>query len=304
MTMNSRVVMLLVVLISSSFFAKVCASTDAASRHGDDAAEAAVRNDRDLIPLHDDLVHDHMGMFVTIQVGIGDKTLPFFFDTGGGLTLITPELADYLGLEQFGRVTGFRMNGERLDLIRCEEATLRVGPRDIWTELAVFDLMSLLPPGCSEVGGVVSLHTFKEQIITIDLDSAAVWLETGNSLKQRVETMAPLSIRFSRQASGSSIDLFVEVRAKMGSLWVEVDTGNTGPVLLAPHALRQLGLSEEKGAGPWSGVVRLDIIGLGEIEASAAETDLSYDGVLNFETIKQLILTIDLPNEQAWGSIR
>ena len=93
---------------------------------------------------------------------------------------------------------------------------------------------------------------------------------------------------------------------KLGTLRLikQVDTGNTGPVLLSPHALRQLGLSWEKGAEPWAGPVRLDIIGLGEIEVSAAEAELIYDGVLNFETIKQLILTIDLPNARAWGSIR
>lgn len=302
--MISRVVTLLALLLSPFYFAGLCPSVGAASPHGDNVSGTAVSGASNLIALDDYTVQNHVGMFVSIQVGVGERTMPFLFDTGGGLTFITPALADELGLEQFGRVTGFRMNGERLDLIRCEEVTLRVGPRDIRTELAVFDMMSLLPPGCAEVGGIVSLHTFKDQSITIDLSSAVLRLETASSLQRRVETMAPLNARFSHQASGSSIDLFVEVRAKTGSLWLEVDTGNIGPVLLATHALRQLGLIEEKGAGNWSGEVPLDIIGLDEIKVSAVEADLIYDGVLNFETIKQLILTIDFPNERAWGSLR
>jgi len=286
--MKSTVSLLLILLI----LGPVAAGTNA-------SAEPAIQGEPAVIPLQ-----DYMGMLATLQIGIGEQSLPFFFDTGGGLTVITPAVADSLGIVQFGQVTGFRMSGERVDLTRCEETTMRIGPREIRVEPTVFDLMSLIPPGLPEVGGLVSLHTFRDQAITIDLGAATLVMETAASLKERVAGMAPLSIRFSRQAAGESIDLMVEAKAQTGTLWLEVDTGNTGSVLLATHALEQLGLVAGEDVAPWSGQVSLDIIGLGEIEVTAVETDLICDGVLNIETIKKLILSIDLATERAWAGFR
>lgn len=231
--MKSKSNLLLVTIIMLSSFAAACGWAEA----GNPVDGMSNHGDREVVPLL-----DYMGILSTVQVGIGDQILPFFFDTGGGLTVITPTVADRLGLRQFGRVTGFRMNGERLDLTRCDKTDLQIGSRKICTEPMVFNLMSLLPEGLPEVYGVVSLHTFQDQAITLDLASVTIVIETEDSLPQTVKTKAPLSIRVARQAGGTSIALMVEVKAQTGTLWLEIDTGNVGPVILAHHALIQLGL--------------------------------------------------------------
>lgn len=249
-------------------------------------------------------LQDYMGVLVTLEVGVGEETLPFLFDTGSGLTMITPELADRLGLQTFGRVTGFRMDGGRVDLARCQETRFGVGSVDIEIEPVVFDLMRLIPQGWPEVGGVVSLHTFQNHAITLDLGGSRLILETEASKLSRTDTMHRLSVRFPRQASGSSVDLMAEAAAKTGTMWLEVDTGNTGPVRLAPHALQQLGAPEDSAGGPWAGAIDLDIAGLGSVDVAAVEADLIYDGVLNIDTIRKMILTVDFPGRQAWAVLR
>ncbi len=253
---------------------------------------------------------DYMGVLQTVQVQVGPDTLPFIFDTGGGLTILTPEVADRLGCEPYGRVTGFRMDGERLDLERCGETTLNVAGLPLRIETGVFDFMSLLPGGWPEVGGLVSLHTFRDKALTLSLASNSLTVETESSLKERIAGMKSLSARLNNQCGGACVDLFVEVRTQRGSIWLGLDTGNSGPVLLAPHACKQLGLdcemneegSDDRGAS--LGEITLDFVGLGPIQVTAKMTDMIYDGLINADTVRKLVLTMDLRTGEVWGTVR
>jgi predicted aspartyl protease len=242
----------------------------------------------------------YMGMLETVQVEIGGQTMPFIFDTAGGMTILTPAVADRLGLERFGRVTGFRMSGERVDLERCQGTTVRMGLLQLSVEPVVFDLMSLLPEGWPEIGGLISLHTLKDRIVTLDLGGSRIAFETEAGLPDRVLQMTPVRARFGRQAGGAALDLFLEVKAPGGNLWMEVDSGNTGPVLLAPHALQQLGITEADSSRSWQGQCTLDFGGDCALVVEAARKDLIYDGVLNLHTLKTLVMTIDFPGERVW----
>ena len=57
----------------------------------------------------------YLGALPSLQVSIGGQQLTFLLDTGGGLTMLTPETAKALGCKSWGRLTGFRMRGDRLD---------------------------------------------------------------------------------------------------------------------------------------------------------------------------------------------
>lgn len=90
-----------------------------------------------------------------------------------------------------------------------------------------------------------------------------------------------------------------EVRAKTGTLWMEVDSGNNGPVFLAPHAQQQLGISI---AAHGKRQLDLDVIGLGPVPVTAASRDLIYDGQLDPAFLRQIQLTVDIEHGRAWAS--
>jgi hypothetical protein len=123
-------------------------------------------------------------------------------------------------------------------------------------------------------------------------------LETSASLARRIKGVPELSIRTSRQAGGAALDLFLEVRATPGSIWLEVDSGNAGPTLMSPHALSQLGASlSAEGPQP----LALDVRGIGLVTTDAVAKDLIYDGLLNAAFLESIVLTVDLSSERAWA---
>jgi hypothetical protein len=256
------------------------------------------------LPRHADPIEVPLAAYVanlrTVQVTLGSGTIPFLLDTGGGFTVLTPEVAHAAGCVAFGRVTGFRSSGERLDMGRCGPVSMKLGPVMVRTEAAILDLMALLK-GAPPIGGVVSLQTLQDGAFTLDLASNRLVIESRRSLAKRITKMPQIAIRTSRQAGGAALDLFLEIGTPNGSIWLELDSGNAGPVLLSPHALTQLGLSASEEQPRH---VPLNIPGLGPTLLEIARKDLIYDGLLNAAFLESIVLTVDLPSQRAWAARR
>jgi hypothetical protein len=244
-------------------------------------------------------LHQYVGPIKSVQVSVGRDTLPFIFDTGGGFTTITPEVAKNIGCAPFGRLTGFRHNGERIEVQRCGKTSLGLGSMKADIETGVFDLMAVLRRSgdLPVVGGLIALNTFEKIPFTLDFANDKLIIESPVSLKERARGMNSLSARLSRQAGGASMDLFIEVEAKTGTIWLELDSGNNGPVILSKHAVTQLGLDTTQSSLP----VTLNVIGLGPVKNEAVVSDLIYDGLLNTKFLNDIILTIDLASGRAWA---
>jgi hypothetical protein len=232
----------------------------------------------------------------TVVVTVNGRKSPFIFDTGAGDTVLTPEETRYAGCTPFGQVTGFRATGGQVTSSRCGPVMLQIGDYRVDREVLEFDLLKLLgkaPP----VGGILGLASFDGQAVTIDLAHDRVTIETRRSLARRIRDMRPVKVRVTVDASGAVVP-FIEARAKTGTLWLEVDSGNDGPVFLAPHAQRQLGISiPEHATRP----LDLDVVGLGRVPVTAASRSLIYDGQLDPAFLRQIELTIDLQHDRAWA---
>ncbi|MFZ0499446.1 MAG: retropepsin-like aspartic protease [Steroidobacteraceae bacterium] len=234
---------------------------------------------------------------LTVQVTVNGHESPFIFDTGAGLTVLTPEEARYAGCTPFGLDTGFRADGGKVTSSRCGPAALAIGRYRVDREVAEFDLLKLLGKGAPPVGGILGLASFEGRAVTIDLAHDRVTIETPRSLALRIGGMRPINVRIVRGAGGDVVP-FIEVRAKTGTLWMEVDSGNSGPVFLAPHAQDQLGITmPEHGKRP----LDLDVIGLGRVPVTAASRDLIYDGQLDPAFLRQIQLTVDIERGRAWA---
>ena len=247
----------------------------------------------------------------TVQADVHGKTVPFLFDTGGGLTFVTPETTTLLGCQPFGQATGYRADGDKIAFPRCGPADLRIGGYDTNDEVGVFDLMAMIRkqveharqqghdvPMPPTLGGLVGLSSFRGQVVTLDYAHDRIVVETPQSMHARIAAMKPLEVRLATLPSGA-IEVFVQARAAKGTLWLQLDSGNNGPTFLAPHAIEQLGLDLPKGE---SKQVDLDLTHFHRVPATVARRDMIYDGQLGIGLISKLVITLDLQHGKAWAA--
>ncbi len=255
----------------------------------------------------------YMGMLRTIDVEVGGRTVPFLFDTGGGETLVTPALAELLGREPFGRATGYRMSGERIDFRQIGDVTLTVNGFDLYHEtVGVFDLMSLLPEGWPELGGIVSLKSFRGQALEVDLAKQRLVIHSWKSYESWVRGQARLTTRVATGVDGGEYLLCCAVDSPKGRLWLMLDSGNLAGILLAPHAARMLGLdvdfaaaAEAAGADPDGFSVKLDEVtldveGLGPVTAPVTVREMIHDGMLSASFMAERPMLLDLSAGVVW----
>lgn len=255
-----------------------------------------------ITPTEIKLEHDVLGKAPTINVQIGAKTYPFMFDSGGGITLISPAVAKEIGCTPFGQVAGFNAGGTRLDFKRCDNVELKMDGYSTRSNVGVYEIMTLFSPDTKEIGGFVSLQTFENQAITIDLAGNKIIVENENSLKERIKEMKPHESRIGSQGGGAVIDLFVAANTPKGKIWMEVDTGNFSTLQFSPPAQEMLGINfDAPNKAKMTKPVKLDIAGLGEIEMPGRERAMIYDGMLNYDTLSKMILTVDLSRGKVWA---
>ena len=64
-----------------------------------------------------------------LRASVGGHEAVFLFDTGEGISTVTPAFASQIGCKPWGQTTGFRMSGERLDLRRCDNLRLTLAEK-------------------------------------------------------------------------------------------------------------------------------------------------------------------------------
>ncbi len=241
----------------------------------------------------------YAGPLRTLTADVGGKTAKMMFDSGGGSTVFSPRLAAAARSTVFGRGTGFRHDGSRIDGRRGTAVALRFGSFTRNDEVGVLDLDAMLR-GLPPLDGIVSLETFAGRALTVDLARDRLTIETPASLSSRIRAMKELRVRIAHQAGGASLDLFVAIEGRHGPLWFELDSGNTQGVLLAPHSLTELGLAEKPVGATLD--VSLPIRGLGQVRCKASVKELIYDGLLDFGFLQRHVVSLDLANGRGWAA--
>lgn len=255
-------------------------------------------------PVELKLQREILGKTPTVEVIVAGKTRTFYLDTGGGISGISPALAKEIGCEPFGEMTGFEAGGKTVKFKHCEDVALNLGGFNVKRDVAVFDPMAYFPKATAPLDGSIALDAFDNQIVTIDLKGDHLWIETEKSFKSRIRDMKPLISRVSRESGGATLDMFVAVNSPKGKIWMLFDTGNTNKLLLTPSAQQLLGINfngpdNKKIIKP----VKLDVIGLGEIEAEAREREMIYDGMFSYDLISRLLFTMDFRTGKMWAKL-
>jgi Aspartyl protease len=220
------------------------------------------------------------------------------FDSGGGITTVTPEFAALIGCKPWGQITGFRMRGDRVDTPRCDHATFALGDLRVTAPTAaVFDLSKVTPKDAPSLEGSLALDVFANRAVTIDLRGHVLIIETPASLKERIRGATEGSVRFGREAAGLALSPFVAIDTPLGQLWMELDTGSDGKVVAGRHVASALGLNPEDTHGQ---SLTLNLSGGVQIQTRAIIKDLIMDGNIGVPALEPFVITIDLVHQRIW----
>jgi hypothetical protein len=243
-------------------------------------------------------LESYLGTQTAIRLSVAGREGLFLFDTGEGVSTITPKFAAAIGCAPWGQVTGYRMSGERLDFPRCDGVRFDAQGQHFPAPIAgVFDIMSLLPKDVRGLDGAVGLDIFAGRVITIEPRANRLTIETASSLATRMRTAKEVRARLVRDAEGVALAVDGGVETHRGTAWMELDTGNGGALVIANHIAPLLGLvPDQKDEKPVSFMLSGGI----SVSGNARTRDLIMDGNIGNRFLKQWNLTLDLVNGRVW----
>ena len=239
------------------------------------------------------------GKQFTVQASVGGRERTFLFDTGEGVTMITPALARDLGCEPWGNVTAFRMTGERLDLPRCDDVAFKMGNHAYTAPTTIVYDLGKLDADTAKLDGSIGLDLFAGRIITISFASRQIVIETPGSLAARMKSGLEVPVRLVRGAEGAALDVNIGVNTPRGRAWMELDSANAGPtIFVSPQIAPLLGLRTDiRTAQPVSATITRDVVFTGQARVFP---NMIMDGNIGLQLMGKRNLTLDLGSGRAW----
>lgn len=239
----------------------------------------------------------------TIRARVRGHEGVFQWDTGEGVSMITPAFAARIGCAPWGQVTGYRMLGERLDAPRCDDLTFDVqGTHLAAPSVIVYDVMAFARPGAPPLDGALGLDLFAGRAVTFQLVRGTLTVESPASLAARVAPGAgavAVPVRVVRDGEGLALSVDLGVTTPAGTAWMELDSGNSGPsMFVARYLAGYFGVDTTQAV---SQPVRFAIGGRVPV-ATVARTlpHMAMDGNLGVTFLRQYDVTLDLAAGRAW----
>lgn len=235
---------------------------------------------------------------VAVRAEVGGKERLFQFDTGGGVTIISPALAKELGCEKGARLVGYRMTGDKLDTPRCDNVAVTIGGHRFNAPVVgVYETGQLAAKeAAGTVDGLIALDIFAGRTITLDFAGGRIILETPDSARDRQAKGIELPARLGRDISGRAIAVYVDVPSRLGTLAFELDSGNGGTILVGKTYARALGFDPNKGPVPGKFDIGHGITAQGMIFPAG----ITLDGNLGMPFLKDYLVTLDLDRGRVW----
>lgn len=236
---------------------------------------------------------------MTLRAKVRDHEGTFMFDTGGGVTYLSPAFAQTIGCKPWGQLSGFVLTGQRLDMKRCDNLMFYIDRHPFPAPIAgVFDLMKFMPPNVPKIDGSIGLDVFAGRAITLDLAERTLTVESTSSLNARIRQGREVPIRLVREVEGVALAVVVGVVTPEGTAWMEIDSGNGGANVIAAHIAPLLNLKtgiKEPQPAKFNLAGGIPVIG----DARVNET-LIMDGNIGTRFLINWTLTLDLARGRAW----
>ena len=233
-----------------------------------------------------------------IRASVGGHPGLYMFDTGIGVTIVTPATAATAGCSPWGQITGFRAIGERGDMRRCDDLHLSLGGRDFIAPIAgVAELQTSMPPDMPRLAGAVGLDLFAGRVITIRPGAHEIVVETVASAVRRIRGATVVPVRLVRDVEGVALTVDGAVPTPAGQAWMELDDGNTGPLMIGQHVATALKLDPSRHEGQ---VADFSLQGGIPVHGAASVGNLIMDGDIGETVLGRWDVTLDLAKGRAW----
>ncbi|MEJ2218389.1 MAG: hypothetical protein P8099_17435 [Gemmatimonadota bacterium] len=251
-------------------------------------------------PIAQITLQEYFGKLRKVQVTVNGSKRDFLFDTGGGYTSIDPSIATAAGCRSRGMLTGFRMSGERLDMPKCGRVELVIDGMRLETEAGKSEISALLPKELPPLYGIISLQTFKNHAITLDLANNRIIVESDESLRARTATMTPLDVNFFNEMDGRGLDVFLRVNTAADAIYMLLDSGDLAGNFLRPSTWQELADTDAAPAPGENGELTFDFGKAGRLTLPVQAKDMIHEGVLDVRFVEFAVFTFDFPNRRAW----
>ncbi len=234
-----------------------------------------------------------------INVQIEDKNYRFLFDSGAGSTFISEELASTIKFKKTGVLNTYNKEGKRQIFRKGKSLMLKIG-KTFLLQPQVLISNELNAPNSTlpKLDGIVSLKTFDNQIISIDLENNLLLIESNQSFSEKKSKMLPVESTFTNGIEGSELNVFLNVSVKEKPLLIKFDTGNNDRVLISKETAKDLNLANDSILQSSTSIKTGDLPFM--INYAVAENlttvskDLIYDGVFNYSFLSGYTFSIDL----------
>jgi hypothetical protein len=240
-----------------------------------------------------------VGGLLTIRATVAGHDGVFLFDSGSGVSNITPEFAAVVGSHPWGKITGFRMTGQRVDMQRCDGIAFVFAGRSFPAgTVGVLDVSKYLPSGLGHIDGTIALDVFAKQAFTFSYAGHFIRFHDARGLEQRTKTLHAMPLHVVRDAQGLALSVDFPVLTADGTAWFEMDSGNTSSfVLVGKHLAPLFQLSPENKEPQKATVTLADGTCF---EQGVRVLDLVLDGNLGTSFLSRYDVTLDLAHQTGW----
>lgn len=237
----------------------------------------------------------------SVKVEIENKTYNFLFDTGGGLTIISPEIVKEINKSAYGNSVGFRMSGEKIETKVCDSVNIKIGGINFFhASVGVFDIMDFLPKELKRIDGLISLKTFEQMKIVLNLSENELIVETKKSFGEKIKRMDLVKSRFASGTNGTELNIFIGTPFNNNLWWFLFDSGNISQTKISTIVAKEWNLKMNKeGEITETGEFKFAIAN-DSITALTVIDKIIYDGALSFDFISQSEYAISFKDKKVW----
>ena len=246
------------------------------------------------------LLEDYFRTLKSVKVEIEGKTYNFLFDTGGGITIVSPKIIEDINKSSYGNSVGFRMSGEKVESKLCDSIDIKIGGLSFHHPyVGVFDIMSLLPKEFEQIDGLISLKTFENSKITLNLNENKLTIESERSFREKVKNMNLVKSRFANGPNGSELNIFIGFEVNHHLWWFLFDSGNIAQTKISALVAQEWGIIDRENEITEIGKQKFKIAGDSIVTPTMID-NIIYDGALSFDFIQQAEFTISFEDKKVW----